>query len=160
MMLFWFGVVAQLMVTFGSLWQYSTTGQSIHLGLGYNWVNDLDFSMRFIYLGFAHFIHITAGYWLSKGSRKGLALGLFISVYEIIPFFIGGISLGNLHNLPTTIQTIEPWMPSINPLLLTPDGFAIRVFFAVNIFLLIWGRKDLSKLQELNWRPWKNTKRK
>lgn len=154
MMLFWFGVFAQLLITFVLVWNYYSEGYSNLLPI--HQLNLLVSINTFAYRGLAHFIHIAAAYWLAKGRKKGLIVGLFISIYEILSFFVGGINLGTLVALPTAINMEQPWIPSINPELFTPAGFIIRVLFAIIIFLIISGRKDLPKLQTQNWRPWKN----
>jgi len=89
----------------------------------------------YAYTLFAHGIHITSGYWISKGRIKGIILGLGISVYEIVSFLT----------------------PEINPLLFTnPFGIPIRILFAIVILLIIYGRTSRIDLQSENWRPWKN----
>ena len=138
-LLFWFGVIAQLITVFLVTVEYTIPGRSYHILpiFGpYNWV-----TVQIIaYVGFAHFIHIVAAYWLSKGRKKGIVLGLGISLYEIIPFLNG-------------FDLIDP-TESIYSIF----GLFVRALFAVIIFLMISGRKELVRLQSENWRPWKNPK--
>jgi len=151
MLLFWFGVAAQLIIVFIAAVDHAVRGYSDIIP--FTDLDDLDDVPSILYPGFAHFIHMVAAYWLSKGRKKGLALGLFISTYEIVSFLIPAVNLGTIHLLPGPYME-EFFMPSISPLLYAPQGFVIRVLFAVIIYLMISGRKELINLQTMNWRPW------
>jgi hypothetical protein len=133
MLLFWFGVVAQSIIVFVVAVDYATLGYSrVLMPLGPD--NILVQAHHVAYMGFAHFIHIVSAYWLAKGRKKGVVLGLCISAYEIVTFVL----------------------PPFNPGLFTPDGFAIRILFAVIIYFIVSGAGELDRLQLENWRPWKN----
>lgn len=135
MLLFWFGVAAQSIIVFVVTVDYATLGYSrVLMPLGPD--NILVQAHHIAYMGFAHFIHIVSAYWLAKGRKKGVVLGLCISVYEIVTFVL----------------------PPFNPGLFTPDGFAIRVLFAVIIYFTVSGAGELDRLRSENWRPWKNPK--
>jgi hypothetical protein len=136
MMLFWFGIIFESVILLSALFEFAKKGtlteltpQLLFFGIS------ITFGIfYFFYTFLGHFIHIVAGYWLSKGRKKGIVVGLFMSFYEIISFFV----------------------PDINSVLYTPLGIAFRVFFAITIFLIITGTRDLFLLQSENWRPWKN----
>lgn len=135
--LFWFGIFFQILTTIQFSLEYYRHGT----------ISELTFELIFAELGWwfgigfilytliAHGIHITSGYWISKGRIKGIILGLGISVYEIVSFLV----------------------PEINPSLFTsPFGIPIRILFAVVIILIIYGRTSRIDLQSENWKPWKN----
>ena len=136
LILFWFGVIWQFFTLVKYPLEYHLHGTFEGYELGVIFYDKLYGMGYFTYHVFFHIIHIIAGYWLSKGKVKGVILGLFISSYEIIDFFT----------------------PDINPVLYTPEGITIRILFAIVIYLIISGRKELVALQNANWRPWKNPK--
>jgi len=133
--LFWFGVVFEFVILSGAFVQFRLYGYSEILMPFKSEAYEIFNIPNLIYTGFVHFIHIVAGYWIAKGSNKGVILGIALAIFEIVPFLV----------IPASQQT-----------LFTPQGIAIRILFAVVIWLIISGRKDLSKLQLSNWRPWKN----
>ena len=135
-MLFWFGIVFEFIMLYGSYAEYRLHGQIKTLMPFESEQYEILNIINFIYLGFGHFIHIFAGYWIAKGHRKGVIIGIALSTYEIVSFLLPGTSY----------------------VLLEPSGIAIRIFFGVVIWLIITGRKDLHKLKIENWRPWKNPK--
>jgi len=133
--LFWFGILFQILTTIGFSLEYYRHGT----------ISELTFELIFsefwfgivflLYTLIGHGIHITSGYWISKGRIKGIILGLGISVYEIVSFLV----------------------PEINPDLITnPFGIPIRILFAIVILLIIYGRTSRIELQSENWKPWKN----
>jgi len=134
MMLFWFGVVWQFLHLARYVPEILESGTMN--GLTYTLIfSDVVWGLIFIpYTLFGHLIHIGVGYWISKGSQIAVIVGVGLSLYEIISFFV----------------------PEVNPLVLSVEGITIRVFFGIVIILLIWGRKDLSKLKTERWRPWKD----
>jgi len=136
MMLFWFGIVWQSLHLMRYLPEIFSTGTMN--GLTYELIfADVLWGIIFIpYTLFGHLIHIGAGYWISKGSKIAVIVGVGLSLYEIISFFV----------------------PEVNPAVLSVSGITVRVFFGIVIVLLVLGSKDLSKLKTENWRPWKHPK--
>jgi len=134
MMLFWFGIIWLTLDNMRYLPEIFSTGTMD--GLNYEMIfRDPLWGIMFIpYTLFGHLVHIGAGYWISKGSKIAVIVGIGVGLYEIIAFFV----------------------PEVNPLVISVEGITIRIFFGILIVLLIWGRKDLSKLQTENWRPWKD----
>jgi len=136
--LFWFGIIFQIIVGIGA-----TTAYYLHGTIG-GITTELIFSEWFgtlfiLYTLFGHCLHITAAYWISKGRIKGIILGLGISVYEIVPFLFPDSALF------TTPGGI-------------PIGIPIRILFVVVILLIIYGRTSHNALQSEHWRPWNNPK--
>lgn len=132
--LFWFGVANELLIILESLNDVSLYGYSSVLTpfpseqLALNTAN-------LIYNAFGHFMHIVAGFWLAKGTKKGIVFAISLSLYEIIPFL-------------TPMELSE----------LTSIGYLIRILFGAIILLTILGRKELKRLGYENWRPWHNAK--
>lgn len=145
-LLFWFGVWAQSVAVFILVMGYGFKLQSYQGGIPLVPLQDIhgnldvlgSVDMYLNVLGFqgVHFTHIVSAYWLSKGRKKGWVVAIAVSIYEIVSFLT----------------------PTVDPGLFTPYGFAIRVLFAIIIFLSISGRKKLIALRYENWRPWKNPK--
>jgi hypothetical protein len=138
MILFWFGIFAENLVILVIVGEYKLYGYSTIVTpirgpflTDLSWLNPINFA----YMGFGHFVHIFSAYWLAKGVKKGLILSFSISLFEIVSFLI------------------PPYAD-----LLTPSSITIRILFAVIIYLMISGRKELVRLQSENWRPWKNPK--
>jgi hypothetical protein len=135
MILFWFGVVSQFLIIEVSVSEYLLYGKSKLLTpFGpnyYGWLNPFNFA----YEGFVHLAHITAGYLLSKGSKKGVILGMVVSVFEIVPFLTPNFINGTLAN---------------------QFSISYRILFGIVVLLIIFGRKELHILQSAGWRPWKN----
>jgi len=128
MMLFWFGVIFESIIIIGFSSQYITKGYFEQLTVFPS--TFLLFNIvNFTWLALGHIMHIVSAYFLSKGSR----FALIVCGYETIGFLI--------------------LSPSV---LSSPSGLGIRIYFVLIIILIILGRKDLSKLQSENWRPWKN----
>lgn len=133
MMLFWFGVFAELVILSG-LWLRHYQGIELFFIIPNDTLTNI-WNISYEYFG--HFIHIIAAYLISKGKKIGVILALAISSYEILGFLV----------------------PVVHPSVFTVQGFGIRILFALVIILIIFGRKELSKLQTQNWRPWKNPKK-
>lgn len=136
MMLFWFGVLAQSITVIFVTTDFIKYGYSPYL---IRWEsNELTLINAFniAYFGFIHLVHVLAGYFLAKGTKKGIALGIGIAALEII----GAFSSSSLQYLQTA-----SWI-------------TIRIYFVIVIFLIITGKKDLLKLQSVNWRPWRGEK--
>lgn len=133
LILFWFGIIAQSIIVLGSLSELSLDGHLTFL-IRYSEKEVFHNAVNFTYLGFGHFVHIVAAYWLAKGTKKGIILALAISIYEIVTF------------LP----------PGLNQYLFTYSSIGIRILFGVVIVLIILGRKELERLRFAHWRPWKN----
>ena len=74
---------------------------------------------------------------LAKGKKKGVVLGIGMSLLEIIGAF-----------LPGPIQYIQ-----------TLGWITIRLLFVIVILLIISGRKELDYLKSENWRPWKDPRK-
>lgn len=135
MMLFWFGILAQSITVWFVIGDVSEYGYARFLT--YDKTDKLTPANLFgyAYFGFIHLVHVLAGYLLAKGSRKGIWLGLGISIYEIIGAFS-----------PSSIQYMQ-----------TASWITIRIYFAIVIALILTGRSELNNLKLTNWRPWKNT---
>lgn len=131
MILFWFGVIAELIVIVIALGQFYYDGYSRFL-TPFKSSDVLLNTANFVYTTFGHFVHMVSAYWLAKGTRKGIILALSLSIYEIVSFLV----------------------PRLDPDVYTISGFGIRVIFAIIIALLVLGRKDLPILKSANWRPW------
>ena len=130
MILFWFGVIATFFIWLDLLIEYNTLGYIERLtpqGPSFFIFDLLDFSWH----AFAHISHITAGYFLARGSKAGFVFAIIIALWEILGVLI----------------IID---------ILSPFGIAVRIIFAFVLFLLVYRRKELSFLQSSNWRPWKN----
>ena len=138
MMLFWFGILAQSIVILFAVPEYVEYGYSPYLAPEKEGQITLKNIINFTYHGFIHCVHIIAGYFLATGKKKGIVIGLGISLLEIF----GAFSPGSIEYMNTL-----GWI-------------VIRIFFVVVIVLIISGRKDLSKLQTTNWRPWKDPRTK
>ena len=133
MILFWFGVMTEFFILLGAYIEYKNYGYSEMLTPLPSNESVLN-ALIFVSSGFIHVIHIVSGYWLSKGTKKSAIMGVSLSLFEIVYYFV----------------------PDINPVLYTSHGIAIRVLFAFVLFLIIAGRKELDSLKSENWRPWKN----
>ena len=133
MILFWFGVMTEFFILLGAYIEYKNYGYSEMLTPLPSNESILN-ALIFVSTGFIHIIHIVSGYWLSKGTKKSAIMGVSLSLFEIVSFFV----------------------PHINPVLYAPEGIAIRILFALVILLIISGRKELDNLKTENWRPWKN----
>jgi len=133
--LFWFGILFQILAIIVNSLEYYRYGTISELSLELIF-SEFWFGIVFLpYTLIGHLMHITFSYWIAKGKIIGMILGLGISVYEIFSFLV----------------------PGINPLLLTsPFGIPIRILFAVVIILIIYGRTSRIDLQSENWKPWKN----
>ena len=136
MMLFWFGILAQLITIMFVVPEYIEYGYSPFLTYEKEGQLTINNVIEFAYNGFIHCVHIVAGYLLAKGKKKGIVFGIGISLLEIFGAFS-----------PGSIEYIN-----------TPAWIIIRIFFVIVIALIISGRKDLVRLQQENWRPWKNPK--
>lgn len=132
--LFWFGVMAQLLVTaiIGS--EYLNMGYSPYLTTENSDPSSLKSIFNFVWYGFIHLVDLPIAYSISKGRKIGLILGIIISIWEIF----GILSSQNVK------------------FLFTPEGMFIRILFAFALFLFLSGRKELASLKSENWRPWKN----
>ncbi|MGI0021495.1 MAG: hypothetical protein ACRD9Q_01415 [Nitrososphaeraceae archaeon] len=136
MILFWFGISFESLVLIRTALQYYKTGTILDEGTRAYISQDLIWFgvVHFASYMFGHIPHIIFGYWLSKGRMKGLVLGISIGLYEIVFYLV----------------------PKIEQDLFTPYAMTIRILFAIVIFLIISGRKELDTLKLENWRPWKN----
>ncbi len=132
LILFWFGVYAEIMVIFVALGEIYFEGTTERMFP--HRTNLLINAANFTYFIFGHFVHMVAAYWLSKGRMKGMILGFSLSVFEIISFFL----------------------PTIDPSLFDLYGKAVRILFGLVIILLWLGRHELASLRTEKWRPWKN----
>lgn len=137
MILFWFGVFFEFLVLADLPTEYykrgTVGGIPLEIQLS-TWVTILNL----VYNEFIHVAHIMTGYWLSKGTKHGVVLGVVVGIYETASWISGNLHTGLLFN---------------------PDSIAFRILFAIVIFLIISGRKDLDKLQTEKWRPWSVLKR-
>src|SRR3990172_7529885 len=131
MILFWFGVIATFFIWLDLLIEYNTLGYIERLtpqGPSFFIFDLLGFSWH----AFVHIAHIIAGYFLARGSKSGFVFAIIISLYETVAFV--GLFPEEL---------------------LSPFGIGFRIIFAFVLFLLVYGRKELSSLQPSNWKPWK-----
>ena len=133
--LFWFGVIAEFFILAGAALEYNQTSTFQGMSFDYIFLEWHVGTLFLTYTLFVHCVHISAGYFLSKGLKIGLILGISVGLYEIIAFLVPQINY-------------EAWT--------LPVGIAIRIIFIITLFLIIIGKKDLIKLQSENWRPWKN----
>ena len=136
MMLFWFGIIAQLVTVWFVISDYSEHGYVKYLT--YEGRGELTPAnvLGYAYSGFIHLVHVLAGYLLAKGSKKGIVLGIGIGILEIVGAFS-----------PSSIQYIQ-----------TAGWILIRIYFVIVIALILTGRSELDNLKSANWRPWKNYK--
>jgi len=134
MMLFWFGILAQLITVWFVISDVSEYGYPRFLT--YDGTDKLtpDNVFGYAYFGFIHLVHVLAGYLLAKGSKKGIWLGIGISIFEIVDAFS-----------PSSIQYMQ-----------TASWILVRIYFAIVIALIVTGRGELDNLKSENWRPWKN----
>ena len=133
MILFWFGVIWQFLAVIHFVLEYYHYRTFFDIDVELIFSEGIPVTLFFIHF-FVHVQHIIGGYWLSRGKRAGVILGVSVSLYEIVSFLV----------------------PEVTSVLLTPEGITIRILFAIVIFLIVSGRKELTRLQSENWRPWKN----
>ncbi|MGI0087367.1 MAG: hypothetical protein ACREBI_05350 [Nitrosotalea sp.] len=131
--MFWFGVVTEFIVLAGFSIAYYRHGTFGGILAGDIYSGGILNILYFLYLQFGHGVHILSGYWLSKGTKKGIVLGLSLCLFEIVPFLVP--------NVPSN------WFD--------PQGIGLRIMFAFLIFLIVLGRKERLNLRTENWRPWK-----
>ncbi len=134
MILFWSGLMAESIILLGSIQEYL-----LHHTLFHNpesWFSNSYIVILIIYYMFVHVSHIVAGYLLAKGKKIGAVAGMAVVVYETVIF------------IAITPQEV-----------FSTGGMGIRILFVIVGFLIVLGKRDLTKLYAENWRPWKNPRR-
>ena len=135
MILFWFGIFAEFFILTGAASEYAKSGTFHGMSFEFIFQEFVVGILFLLYSFFVHLVHIAAGYFLARGLRIGLVLGILVSLYEIVTFA-----------LPEIVY--EAW--------LTPFGFSIRIVFIVVLILIVIGRNEYKQLEKEDWRPWKN----